>query len=61
MNYGRSDGGKKERCGWLRDRYGVSWQIIPTALGKLLSDPDPAKSKRVIRRCFKWRRLTLRV
>ena len=43
-----SAGGKKERCGWLKDKYGVSWQIIPTALGKLLSDPDPAKSKRVM-------------
>jgi predicted 3-demethylubiquinone-9 3-methyltransferase (glyoxalase superfamily) len=43
-----SAGGKKERCGWLKDKYGVSWQIIPSALGKLLSDPDPEKSKRVM-------------
>ena len=43
-----SAGGKKERCGWLKDKYGLSWQIIPSALGKLLSDPDPEKSKRVM-------------
>jgi predicted 3-demethylubiquinone-9 3-methyltransferase (glyoxalase superfamily) len=43
-----SAGGKKERCGWLKDKYGLSWQIIPSALGKLMSDPDPEKSKRVM-------------
>lgn len=41
-------GGRKDRCGWLQDKYGLSWQIIPTALGKLMSDPDPAKSSRVM-------------
>jgi predicted 3-demethylubiquinone-9 3-methyltransferase (glyoxalase superfamily) len=41
--------GKKERCGWLRDKYGVSWQIIPTALGEMLGDKDPAKANRVMR------------
>jgi len=44
-----SEGGEKNRCGWLRDKYGVSWQIIPTALGKLLHDKDPEKSKRVMK------------
>jgi predicted 3-demethylubiquinone-9 3-methyltransferase (glyoxalase superfamily) len=44
-----SEGGKKERCGWLKDKYGLSWQIIPTTLGKLLSDPDREKSNRVMR------------
>ncbi|HEV2491791.1 MAG TPA: VOC family protein [Terriglobia bacterium] len=43
-----SEGGEKERCGWLKDKFGLSWQIIPTALGKMLNDPDPAKSKRVM-------------
>ena len=43
-----SAGGKKDRCGWLKDRYGLSWQIIPTVLGKLLQDKDPEKSKRVM-------------
>jgi predicted 3-demethylubiquinone-9 3-methyltransferase (glyoxalase superfamily) len=43
-----SEGGKQERCGWLKDKYGLSWQIIPTILGKLLQDPDPVKSKRAM-------------
>jgi predicted 3-demethylubiquinone-9 3-methyltransferase (glyoxalase superfamily) len=43
-----SAGGTTERCGWLRDKYGLSWQIIPTALGKMLSDPDPQKANRVM-------------
>jgi predicted 3-demethylubiquinone-9 3-methyltransferase (glyoxalase superfamily) len=43
-----SDGGKVEQCGWLKDRYGVSWQIVPTVLPKLLGDPDPAKAQRVM-------------
>src|SRR5947209_7204184 len=42
-----SEGGRKDRCGWLQDKFGGSWQIIPAALGKLMSDPDPEKSKRV--------------
>ena len=44
-----SAGGKKDRCGWLKDKFGVSWQIIPTALGRLLGDKDPAKSQRVVK------------
>lgn len=43
-----SAGGEKGRCGWLKDKYGLSWQIIPTALGELLQDKDAAKSKRVM-------------
>ena len=43
-----SEGGSKSQCGWLKDRYGLSWQVIPTALGKYLQDKDPAKSKRVM-------------
>ena len=45
---GLSDGGSVERCGWLRDRYGVSWQIVPSVLPQLLGDPDPAKAQRVM-------------
>jgi len=44
-----SEGGKKERCGWLKDKYGLSWQIIPSALGKMLQDKDAEKSKRVMK------------
>ena len=38
-------GPKAQQCGWLKDKYGLSWQIVPTVLGKLLSDPDPEKSR----------------
>jgi predicted 3-demethylubiquinone-9 3-methyltransferase (glyoxalase superfamily) len=40
------DGGSTEQCGWLRDRWGLSWQITPKVLGELMSDPDPAKARR---------------
>jgi predicted 3-demethylubiquinone-9 3-methyltransferase (glyoxalase superfamily) len=40
-----SEGGQEGQCGWLKDRYGLSWQINPTILGEMLSDPDPEKSK----------------
>src|SRR2546423_326646 len=43
-----SAGGKKERCGWLKDKYGLSWQIIPSALNTLLRDKNPAKSYKVM-------------
>jgi predicted 3-demethylubiquinone-9 3-methyltransferase (glyoxalase superfamily) len=43
-----SDGGKAEQCGWLRDRFGVSWQIVPTVLGDMLRDADPARAGRVM-------------
>jgi predicted 3-demethylubiquinone-9 3-methyltransferase (glyoxalase superfamily) len=43
-----SVGGEKSRCGWLKDKFGLSWQVVPTILGKLMGDKDPAKSKRVM-------------
>ncbi|HET9728498.1 MAG TPA: VOC family protein [Acidimicrobiia bacterium] len=43
-----SAGGKKDRCGWLQDKFGVSWQIIPSALGRLLGDKDRARAQRVM-------------
>jgi predicted 3-demethylubiquinone-9 3-methyltransferase (glyoxalase superfamily) len=44
-----SAGGQTVQCGWLTDKFGVSWQIVPTVLGELLSDPDPVKSQRVMK------------
>ncbi|MBL0740021.1 VOC family protein [Chryseolinea lacunae] len=43
-----ADGGKPEQCGWLKDKFGVSWQIVPPILGELLQSKDPEKSKRVV-------------
>jgi predicted 3-demethylubiquinone-9 3-methyltransferase (glyoxalase superfamily) len=43
-----SEGGEKQRCGWLRDKFGVSWQVVPAVLGQLLQDKDTEKSKRVM-------------
>lgn len=54
-----SVGGEKQRCGWLKDKFGVSWQIIPTALGQMLNDPDPAKSKRVMQAMLQMDKLDI--
>ena len=43
-----ADGGEPGNCGWLVDRFGLSWQVIPTALGRLMGDPDPERSGRVL-------------
>lgn len=52
-----SDGGEKSQCGWLKDRWGISWQIIPAALSELLQDPDPEKSARVMRAMLKMTKI----
>jgi predicted 3-demethylubiquinone-9 3-methyltransferase (glyoxalase superfamily) len=44
-----SQGGQEGPCGWLKDKYGVSWQVIPTLLDELIRDPDPEKSQRVMK------------
>ena len=44
-----SEGGRKDRCAWLTDKYGVTWQIVPTVLGRMLGDPDATRSARVMK------------
>jgi predicted 3-demethylubiquinone-9 3-methyltransferase (glyoxalase superfamily) len=44
-----SEGGEKQQCGWLKDKYGVSWQIVPVVMVEMLNDPDPLKSQRVMK------------
>jgi predicted 3-demethylubiquinone-9 3-methyltransferase (glyoxalase superfamily) len=54
-----SAGGEKSRCGWLKDKFGVSWQIIPDALGAALSDPDPAKAGRALQAMLKMTKIDI--
>ncbi len=54
-----SDDGEKQPCGWLRDKFGVSWQIIPPILGQLLSDPDREKAGRVIQAMLKMKKIDI--
>src|SRR5213083_658154 len=55
-----SAGGRKDQCGWLQDKYGLSWQIIPTILGKLLGDKDPAKANRVMQAMLKMTKIDIK-
>jgi predicted 3-demethylubiquinone-9 3-methyltransferase (glyoxalase superfamily) len=50
---------KAQQCGWLKDKYGLSWQIVPTVLGKMLNDKDPKKSKRVMHALLQMRKLDI--
>ncbi|MDE2196921.1 MAG: VOC family protein [Gammaproteobacteria bacterium] len=50
---------KAQQCGWLKDKYGLSWQIVPNVLGKLLGDPDPVKSGRVMQAMLKMKKLDI--
>jgi predicted 3-demethylubiquinone-9 3-methyltransferase (glyoxalase superfamily) len=54
-----SEGGEEGPCGWLKDRFGVSWQIVPTALPRLLGDPDQEKSQRVMAAMLKMRKIEI--
>lgn len=55
-----SEGGEKGRCGWLKDKFGVSWQIIPTVLGEMLSDKDPEKSSRVMKAMLQMNKMDIK-
>jgi predicted 3-demethylubiquinone-9 3-methyltransferase (glyoxalase superfamily) len=54
-----SEGGEIQECGWLKDKYGVSWQIVPSVLGELMSDPDPVKSHRVMQAMLQMKKLDI--
>jgi predicted 3-demethylubiquinone-9 3-methyltransferase (glyoxalase superfamily) len=54
-----SDGGEEGPCGWLKDRFGVSWQVTPTALPKLLADPDTEKAQRVMAAMLEMRKIDI--
>jgi predicted 3-demethylubiquinone-9 3-methyltransferase (glyoxalase superfamily) len=53
-------GGQEVQCGWLKDKFGLSWQIVPTALGKMLTDKDPAKSNRMMQVLMQMVKLDIR-
>jgi len=55
-----SGGGEPSQCGWLKDRFGLSWQIIPTALMELMSDPDPLKAQRVMEAMLKMTKIDIK-
>lgn len=54
-----TDGGEPGPCGWLKDRYGLSWQIVPVALGEMLSDPNPARSQPVMKAMLQMSKIDL--
>jgi predicted 3-demethylubiquinone-9 3-methyltransferase (glyoxalase superfamily) len=54
-----AEGGEESMCGWLKDKYGLSWQIIPSALGQMLSDPDPVKAQRVMQAMLQMRKIDI--
>jgi predicted 3-demethylubiquinone-9 3-methyltransferase (glyoxalase superfamily) len=56
-----TDGGKEVECGWLKDKYGLSWQIVPTAFGEMMQDKDPEKVKRVTEAMLKMKKLDIKI
>ncbi|MDJ1467227.1 VOC family protein [Xanthocytophaga flava] len=56
-----SEGGEKSQCGWLKDKYGLSWQVVPTALLKMMRDKDPQRAKRVMEAMMKMSKIEVSV
>ncbi|AIY41192.1 3-demethylubiquinone-9 3-methyltransferase [Collimonas arenae] len=56
-----SEGGEPQRCGWIRDKFGLSWQIIPTALGEMLQDKDKQRAQRVMQAMMKMVKIDVKV
>jgi predicted 3-demethylubiquinone-9 3-methyltransferase (glyoxalase superfamily) len=54
-----ADGGEESQCGWVKDKFGLWWQIIPSALGELMGDPDPEKAKRVTEAMLKMHKIDI--
>ena len=54
-----ADGGEESQCGWLKDKFGLSWQIVPTDLGKMLGDPDPEKAQRAMQAMLKMHKIDI--
>jgi predicted 3-demethylubiquinone-9 3-methyltransferase (glyoxalase superfamily) len=54
-----SEGGKESQCGWLTDRYGLSWQVVPTGMDELFADPDPERAKRAMQAMLGMRKLDI--
>jgi len=54
-----ADGGEESQCGWLKDKYGLSWQIVPTALGSIIGGPDPAGAQRAVQAMLAMRKLDI--
>ncbi len=55
-----TEGGEEGRCGWLKDKYGLSWQIIPSILGKLMQDKDPEKAQRVVKAMLQMNKIDIK-
>ncbi len=55
-----ADGGEEGQCGWLKDRFGLSWQIIPRRMGELLSDPDPERRQRAMAAMLQMQKIDIR-
>jgi predicted 3-demethylubiquinone-9 3-methyltransferase (glyoxalase superfamily) len=55
-----SEGGQKVQCGWLKDKYGLSWQVVPTVIAKMLTDPDPARVNRVMQAILQMKKLDIK-
>jgi predicted 3-demethylubiquinone-9 3-methyltransferase (glyoxalase superfamily) len=56
-----SEGGAKNQCGWLKDKYGVSWQIVPTVLGRLMQDKDAEKTNRVMKAMLQMHKIDIKL
>jgi len=54
-----TDGGEEGPCGWLKDRYGVSWQVVPTGMEEMFADPDPGRAERAMRAMFEMRKIDI--